>query len=713
MEKDEDTIYIKLIIAFLFIVIILLILHHLKVEISRYKNENSRISSENSNLYEELERIKERSIAELDMAKKRSFIELERIKEHSLIIEQKNMDLKHSNSIFEEQIKSLERRQDITDAKKEAKKIKKEIEKKLNSAICFYHETMEQARRRSEALLKNTDEELPFALETLKKAESLKNIIEGYGTRYIIPGYSVFDELACEYSFDESGQQLKLARERTRMMINQEKAANCGYAERYRRKMAIGFVIDAFNGKVDTILASAKTDNAELLIQKINDAYRTVNHLGSSFRNAHINEDYLDSRIDELKWLIRVNELIQRRKDEQREMKEEERDAARGRRESEKELLKAQKEIIRLDSERNEIMLQLREAHEEERENLVNKLRELEDQLKEKEIVSTRAKSMAETGTTIGTVYIISNRGSFGNNVFKIGLTRRLDPEERVHELFSPGLPFPFDIHTTIPSDNAPLLERELQNKFAIQRTNKVNTFKEFFNVSCLEIKEAVESLGISANWTIEAKAQQYEESLKINRQLEDGSLSKDEYLKKWKKPVSTKINEEENEAYQPIMKNSNGMIAKKHENEYINNHIAFEFEQYSPMPTIVKSLGGYDFTQAQLEVLGLLSDTELESIGKTMSSGLRGRKLEQALFNSHGSLNRDWHYLAELHGQNTSEEQDVMREYFLYDNGRFENEEEIYLFFDASKYLNEHPDMKKEMIKNAREYIEKEGKEE
>jgi hypothetical protein len=141
---------------------------------------------------------------------------------------------------------------------------------------------------------------------------------------------------------------------------------------------------------------------------------------------------------------------------------------------------------------------------------------------------------MAELGTTVGTVYIISNRGSFGDGVFKIGLTRRWDPEERVHELFSAGLPFPFDIHAKISSDNAPLLERELHNRFAFQKTNKVNSFKEFFNVSCLDIKEAVESLGISADWTIEAKAQQYEESLKIARQIEDGSLSKHEYLKKY-----------------------------------------------------------------------------------------------------------------------------------------------------------------------------------
>ena len=70
-------------------------------------------------------------------------------------------------------------------------------------------------------------------------------------------------------------------------------------------------------------------------------------------------------------------------------------------------------------------------------------------------------------------------------------------------------------------------------------------------------------------------------------------------------------------------------------------------------MPPVIKSLGGYGFTQAQLEVLGVSSDEDLAAIGKTMSSGLRGSKLKQALFNAHGCLNRDWHYLVELHDQN------------------------------------------------------------
>jgi hypothetical protein len=281
------------------------------------------------------------------------------------------------------------------------------------------------------------------------------------------------------------------------------------------------------------------------LIQKIKDAYSTVNALGAAFRNARILEDYRDSRIDELKWIIRVNELIQRRKDEQRELREKERDDARAAKESERAFIKAQREIIAYQAEIDALTQQYKEVQESERQALLEKLRDYEEKIKEKEVIRARSKSMAELGSTIGTVYIISNRGSFGENVFKIGVTRRPEPDERIHELFNASIPFPYDIHAKIASEDAPALERELHNRFALQRLNKVNTFKEFFNLSCTEIKEVIDSMGIAVEWTITAQAQQYEESMKITKQLEEGTLSKEEYLKKWQKNIKQYDNDE------------------------------------------------------------------------------------------------------------------------------------------------------------------------
>ena len=125
--------------------------------------------------------------------------------------------------------------------------------------------------------------------------------------------------------------------------------------------------------------------------------------------------------------------------------------------------------------------------------------------------------------TRRGHVYIISNIGSFGENVYKIGLTRRLEPLDRVKELGDASVPFPFDVHAMIYSEDAPTLERELHQLFKHHEVNKVNTRKEFFNTSLTEIKEEVERQGYTCHWTIKANAEEYRESQNFK------SLKKDE----------------------------------------------------------------------------------------------------------------------------------------------------------------------------------------
>ena len=99
--------------------------------------------------------------------------------------------------------------------------------------------------------------------------------------------------------------------------------------------------------------------------------------------------------------------------------------------------------------------------------------------------------------TKKGFVYIISNEDSFGENVYKIGLTRRLDPTERVDELSNASVPFPFSIYTIIESDDAPALEAHLHRKFDEQKINKTNWRKEFFKISKEDIDKALEEENI------------------------------------------------------------------------------------------------------------------------------------------------------------------------------------------------------------------------
>jgi hypothetical protein len=124
-----------------------------------------------------------------------------------------------------------------------------------------------------------------------------------------------------------------------------------------------------------------------------------------------------------------------------------------------------------------------------------------------------RALSMAQQ-TRAGNVYVISNIGSFGTNVFKIGMTRRLEPLDRVKELGDASVPFPFDVHMMIACKNAPTLESELHKRFSKQRLNKVNFRKEFFRLSIAEIQDAVTELHGTVEYVAEPEALQYNESI-------------------------------------------------------------------------------------------------------------------------------------------------------------------------------------------------------
>ena len=112
----------------------------------------------------------------------------------------------------------------------------------------------------------------------------------------------------------------------------------------------------------------------------------------------------------------------------------------------------------------------------------------------EAEEKNQRALSMAQQ-TKRGNVYVISNIGSFGENVYKVGMTRRLEPMDRVRELGDASVPFPFDVHAIIESDDAPALENTLHKALALMQVNKVNPRKEFFRVSLSDIHEIKEKI--------------------------------------------------------------------------------------------------------------------------------------------------------------------------------------------------------------------------
>jgi chromosome segregation ATPase len=363
-----------------------------------------------------------------------------------------------------------------------------------------------------------------------KTLKAIRNQIEGYGDEYIVPAHSLLDDLADEVGYKEAGQKLKAARDRTREMVRNEAAASCDYAEEKRRQTAIKFVVDAFNGKVDSALSLVKHDNAGKLSQEIWDAFTVVNMHGEAFKNARITPEYLKARLDELKWAATAQELKRQEAEEQRQIRERIREEEKARREYDRAIKEAAKEEAAVQKAMDRLSEQMAKANESQRAEYEAQLSELQGRLQAAEERGQRAMSMAQL-TQSGHVYIISNIGSFGENVYKIGLTRRLDPLDRVRELGDSSVPFSFDVHALIQADDAPALEHRLHRHFLIHQVNKVNHRKEFFRVNLETIRSEVEGLGLTPQWTMAAEAAQYRESLAIERRIAEDPVAREQWL--------------------------------------------------------------------------------------------------------------------------------------------------------------------------------------
>jgi len=420
----------------------------------------------------------------------------------------------------------------LAKADEEAKNLRSQANQSLKEAREKVESIMGSAHREAKAILDNAakrgEEIAGSAFEAVRNAEryeqiakAMKNIIEGYGDQYVIPSRSLLDELASDYGFTEAGEELKNARERSRLMVKNNTAATCDYVEPNRREFAIRFVVDAFNGKVDSILSRTKADNVGKLEQEIRDAFNLVNYNGSAFRDARILQGYLEARLSELKWAATVQEIKLRDREEQKRIKDQIREEERAQREFERSMREAAKEEEALRKAMEKIQGQVEKASEEQRERFEAQLAEMAEKLRQAEERNQRAMSMAQQ-TRMGHVYVISNVGSFGEDVLKIGLTRRLEPLDRVRELGDASVPFGFDVHALIFSEDAPALETALHRHFLTAKVNKVNPRKEFFRVPISVIRKELETLGIKAQWTMTAEAKEFRETLAIERTLKE-----------------------------------------------------------------------------------------------------------------------------------------------------------------------------------------------
>lgn len=282
------------------------------------------------------------------------------------------------------------------------------------------------------------------------------------------------------------------------------------------RKDVLKLSLRAFNSECENCVDNVKFNNVDRMEERIRRAFDACNKLlkrtecwwtdvvlERKLAELHLAHEFQVKRAEE-------KEMARQAREEQREQEKLEREIREAR-------AKIDKERRHFASAMQKLQLRLASVQDErERENLQARLTELEQQngaLDEEE----RLLDYRELNARAGYVYVISNIGAFGEGVYKIGMTRRLEPMDRVDELGDASVPFRFDVHALVFSDNAPALEAKLHAHFAIGRMNKVNGRKEFFRADLKEI-EAV----IRANYdaVVEvvhaAPAEQYRESLRM-----------------------------------------------------------------------------------------------------------------------------------------------------------------------------------------------------
>lgn len=311
-------------------------------------------------------------------------------------------------------------------------------------------------------------------------------------------------------------------REKQKTMLKEKKAVIChtewtvGESKAEGKKMvnrAIKLTTRAFNNECEAAIANVRWNNIEKMEERILKASNDINKMNES-NHVVIEHQYIDLKLRELWLAYEYQEKLKEEKEEQAEIRRQMREEAK----LEQEALAAQKEEEKYQKLLNKAQADAAKAVGGNLDKLNTEIAELTQKLEEAHQKNERALSMAQQ-TKAGHVYIISNVGSFGEDVYKIGMTRRLEPMDRVHELGDASVPFYFDVHAMIYSDNAPSMENALHKAFAERRLNLVNLRKEFFHVSLEEIQNEVHKISKDAEFVITAEAEQFRQSQSIRHE--------------------------------------------------------------------------------------------------------------------------------------------------------------------------------------------------
>ncbi|WPZ34525.1 DUF4041 domain-containing protein [Thalassobaculum sp. OXR-137] len=431
----------------------------------------------------------------------------------------------------EARVKALEQKYaTILDADGEAKKLVDDAMEKAEGLVDAAEKTANKLVSDAESRVS----ELSSQVETI--TASISKLRAQYADKKVIydrlmSEVAIFDERLAfaemgvyepHFDFTDSEQfkaEIEAVRAKQKAMVTNKTAATCaikwsvdGSASKGQTmtNRAIRLTLRAFNNECDAAIANVRWNNANAMVRRLGYAREQIDKLNVS-NQVTIAEEYYRLKLLELK-------LTHEYREKQKVEREERAEAARAAREEQRllrEIEEAEREEARYQKLVAKAKAEALGAEGAKLEAYQRQIEMLEADLAEAHAKVERAQAMAEV-TTSGYVYIISNVGSFGPEVVKIGLTRRLDPTDRVRELGDASVPFVFDTHAMIYSDEAPALERALHLEFEGRRVNAANYRKEFFRVGLDEVEEAVARLAPGASFFRDIEAQEYMETVAL-----------------------------------------------------------------------------------------------------------------------------------------------------------------------------------------------------
>ncbi len=432
-------------------------------------------------------------------------------------------DLTHLKTLLEEKDAALSAaKENEKQARDESAKLRAaftpemlERESAVNKLKELYDKTQEAQKLRSD-----------IDSQIRKKKRELKDLKERYIQLDDMVEIQEFGLYTPKYDFASSEQykeRLASIRERQKQLIRSDSACT-GTPLTFNNSVAQGkkvvndfkkLLLRAFNAECDELIDKVKFNTFETAEKRMNASRDAISKLGSMM-SISITTQYFNAKYEELCLAFEYRRKKQEEKEEQREIKARLREEARLAKEIEEARRKVEKEQLHYQRALDLVEKQLLTATESEQQGLNDKKHQILAQLNE---IDKAIKDIdyREANIKAGYVYIISNIGSFGENVYKIGMTRRLEPMDRVDELGDASVPFKFDVHAMIFSDDAPALEAALHRAFDDRKLNMVNKRREFFNVTLDEIEAVVKK---NYDKTVEfvrvPDAEQYRESLKM-----------------------------------------------------------------------------------------------------------------------------------------------------------------------------------------------------